>query len=75
MREWGRPITASVLRQRLFSAHKGVIYSAEAAECTRLPINVITAHSLHMHIQCIKSYIKFYLMRLLDMGDALMPIK
>lgn len=47
MREWGRPIQRQCYAKGCFHHIKGIVYSAEGAECTRLPINVFTAHSMH----------------------------
>lgn len=42
MREWVRPIQRQFCYKGCFYHIKGLIYSHMAAECTRLPINVIT---------------------------------
>jgi len=47
MREWGRPMRRQSYAKGCFHHIKGIIYSAQAAECTSLPINVFTAHSMH----------------------------
>jgi len=51
MREWGRPMRRQSYAKGCFHHIKGIIYSAQAAECTSLPINVFTAHSMQMQQQ------------------------
>jgi len=53
MREWGRPMRRQSYAKGCFHHIKGIIYSAQAAECTSLPINVFTAHSIQCNANAI----------------------